>query len=354
METGTILAASPVLVERHPPVLTLILNRPHVLNTLSLEMIRLIRQALTEAEADDHIRSVLLLGTGERAFCAGGDIKILAEWARQGAFERALQFFREEYALDLLIHRYQKPVIVFADGITMGGGLGLSAGADIVLATERTRMAMPETRIGFFPDIGATGWMFDKCPRGYPEYLALTGYEMAGNECVRLGFAAGAASSGRLKEIKEILCRSPIRRSARRKDAAQELLSILSPFMDHLFPSNPGFDAWVETHFAGKHSVPEVTDSLSRCTDQTKRCEEVFRRLAERSPTALVLTLQLLRFNERRPLEEVFSAELKAARFMIAHPDYQEGIRARILDRDDRPHWNPATLEEVPPLPLQL
>ena len=123
---------------------------------------------------------MVICGAGDRGFCAGGDLKELTRAVQAGAVHLADQFFREEYALDLMIHQCPKPVVVLAHGITMGGGLGLAAGADLVVATEATRMAMPETRIGFFPDVGGTGWLFTKCPPGYPEYLALTGYELAG------------------------------------------------------------------------------------------------------------------------------------------------------------------------------
>ena len=121
---------------------------------------------------------MVICGAGDRGFCAGGDLKELTRAVQAGAVHLADQFFHDEYALDLMLHQCPKPVVVLAHGITMGGGLGLAAGADIVVATETTRMAMPETRIGFFPDVGGTGWLFTKCPPGYPEYLALTGYEL--------------------------------------------------------------------------------------------------------------------------------------------------------------------------------
>src|SRR4030042_68567 len=151
---------TPVLVQRRAGLLALVLNRPQVLNTLNLEMIRLLRLALNEALGDDRVRLVLIGGAGEKGFCAGGDLKELARAVREGDPARDHRVFREEYALDLLVHRFPKAVVVLAHGVTMGGGLGLAAGADLVVATERTRMAMPETRIGFFPDVGATGWLF--------------------------------------------------------------------------------------------------------------------------------------------------------------------------------------------------
>ncbi len=129
--------------------------------------------------------------------------------------------------------------------------------------------------------------------------------------------------------------------------AARNLRSYLAPFFQEDMPVNPGMDAWIATHFAGKTSIREIMNSLSRCSQEDRLCQDVYRRLSERSPTALVLTLALLRHNERRPLEEVFAAEAGASRFMISHPDYLEGIRARILDKDDQPRWQPTTTEEV-------
>ncbi len=158
----------PVLVIRSAGLMALVLNRPRVLNTLNREMIRLLRRGLgggpggVRRQAGAHQRG---RGTG---FCAGGDLKELTRAVQAGEVHLADQFFREEYALDLLIHQCPKPVVVLAPGITMGGGLGLAAGADLVVATETTRMAMPETRIGFFPDVGGTGWLFTKCPPGLP------------------------------------------------------------------------------------------------------------------------------------------------------------------------------------------
>ncbi|MGD8382478.1 MAG: enoyl-CoA hydratase/isomerase family protein, partial [Syntrophobacterales bacterium] len=196
---------STVLVHRHPWMASIVLNRPRVLNSLDLEMIRFIDRALDEIEVDQNIEFVLFSGAGERGLCAGGDVKALAQAIQQKLSPTAEQILEEEYDLCLRLHRFPKPLIALADGITMGAGLGLAAAADLVVATERTRMAMPETRIGFFPDVGATGWMFAKCPKGYPEYLGLTGYEMVGAEAARTGFASHVVQSERLSEFITVL-----------------------------------------------------------------------------------------------------------------------------------------------------
>jgi enoyl-CoA hydratase len=336
-----------ILVERHPGLMGLVLNRPQVLNTLNREMIRLLTQGLEEALVASDVNLVLISGAGERGFCAGGDLKELTRAVQAGEVHLADQFFREEYALDLMIHQCPKPVVVLAQGITMGGGLGLAAGADLAVATETTRMAMPETRIGFFPDVGGTGWLFTKCPRGYPEYLALTGYELEGAECVRLGLATHLVESGRLPELREALKRCAGELPGDKPGAVARLEQELAPFNRPDIPLNPDLDAWVAERFAGKRSLQELMAALNQCSLESTFCEDVRRRLGERSPTALAVTLQLLRANEGRPIQEVFHREALAAHFIITHPDYLEGIRARIIDKDDQPRWQPASIEAL-------
>jgi enoyl-CoA hydratase/carnithine racemase len=317
-------------------------------------MIRLIDKVLDEAEAENHCQFILFYGAGERGFCAGGDIKAIAQAVQEKTSPSAEQILEEEYDLCLRLHRFAKPIIVLADGITMGAGLGLAVAADLLVATERTRMAMPETRIGFFPDVGATGWMFSKCPEGYPEYLGLTGYEMVGAEAVRVGLASHLLSSERLPELVTALEGYSGSLSQTRSQGAETLLAEFDHFFDKNIPSNPDMDEWVAVYFAGKSSMVDIMESLRQCTIQTQLCDGVFSRLAERSPTAVVLTLNLLRHNETQPLEEVLRTDLKAARFIVAHPDYVEGVRARLVDKDDEPKWQPSSIEEVGGLDIDL
>ncbi|HVO83171.1 MAG TPA: enoyl-CoA hydratase/isomerase family protein, partial [Syntrophobacteria bacterium] len=294
-------AESRVMVERHPRMMTLVLNRPRVLNSLDLEMIRALDRALDEVEREERFRFVLLSGVGEKGFCAGGDIRAIAEAVRGGLAARALEILVEEYALCLRLHRFPKPVIVFAEGITMGAGLGLAAAADMAIATERTRMAMPETRIGFFVDVGATGWMFARCPRGYPEYLALTGYEVAGAEAVRIGFSTHLANSLGLPEVRRVLESWSADLPRERAAAARELTTALERFFNREIPSKTEMDTWVAEYFSGKTSMVSLMEDLRQCSIFSELCDGVFQRLSERSPTSVVLTLQLLRHNEGRP-----------------------------------------------------
>jgi enoyl-CoA hydratase/carnithine racemase len=335
-------------------MMSIVLNRPRALNSLNIEMIRSIQNALNQAETEKRFGFVLFYGTGEKGFCAGGDVKALARAIREKSDLRADLILKEEYDLLLRIHRFSKPVIALSDGITMGAGLGLAAASDIAVATERTRMAMPETRIGFFPDVGSTGWMFAKCPAGYPEYLGLTGYEMKGAETVRVGFATHLTRYSRLQELKNTLEGYTTRLPGPRVPDAKTLAQELDPFFVKEIAAKPDMDEWVAAYFQGKDSLVEIIESLRHCSIQTRLCNQVFERLAERSPTALAVTLKLLRHNENRPLEEVFQTELTAVRFILNHPDYVEGVRARLEDKDDDPRWQPDTIEAVGDLDLKL
>ena len=334
-----------ILSRRSGSCLSIILNRSQAINSLSEAMIDRIDDLLDEAIADDRCRFVLFYGTGSKGFCAGGDVKELARLGRLGQYDKVDSFFRKEYGLDLRIHRFPKPVVVIADGITMGGGLGIAAGAGISIATERTRMAMPETRIGFFPDVGSTGWMFVRCPEGYPEYLGLTGYDMTGKECVRLGFATHFMQSGYFSRLVDMLEKEPVAGGQSKQRIYHQLLKKVSGILDFNIPANPALDEWVKEYFAGKSDLREILASLTKCNEQAAHCNDVFKSIAERSPTALGLTLRLLRCNEGRSLEEVFATELKAAKFITRHPDYMEGVRARLVDRDDNPKWNPDRID---------
>ncbi|MGP8050308.1 MAG: enoyl-CoA hydratase/isomerase family protein [Desulfobaccales bacterium] len=233
----------------------------------------------------------------------------------------------------------------------------MAAGADLVVATERSRMAMPETRIGFFPDVGASGWLHDRCPPGYPEYLALTGYEALGGECLRLGLATHLARSARLQDLLEDLVKIGARLapgSLGREEAASQVRAGLPDYARQDVPPRPELDAWVARHFAGRESLGEIVASLSQCSQELDICGEALRRISERSPTALALTLKLLRANRGRPLPEVLAREARAARLMVQQPDYLEGIRARLIDRDDRPRWQPARLSDLGELAVEL
>lgn len=351
MDTGNDSKTPGVLIRRAKAVLHLILNRPAAINSLTLEMLRIIADEMASAASDNAIKLVIFSGSGAKGFCAGGDIKIMAQAVAENDIEPAMRFLKVENDLDLAIHRFPKPVVVFAHGITMGGGLGLSAGADIVVAGESTRMAMPETRIGFFPDVGATGWLFRKCGRGYPEFLGLTGYELQGPECVRVGLADCLIPATRLDKALDTLIEHAPELPAGRKAAALVLTEILGPFLQPDIPVRKEMDRWIETYFADKNSVLELLNDLKACSGQNDLCEGIFARLSERSPLAVVTTLQCLRADEYKDLAQVYESDLTVARFLMTQHDFREGVRARLIDKDDRPHWDPESFEQATRMP---
>jgi enoyl-CoA hydratase/carnithine racemase len=336
-----------VLIRRTKAALHLILNHPEAINSLTFDMLLIIADEMAKAAFDNTIKLVIFSGSGAKGFCAGGDIKIMAQAVTRNDIEPVMNFLKVENEIDLAIYSFHKPVVVFAHGVTMGGGLGLSAGADIVVANETTRMAMPETRIGFFPDVGSTGWLFQKCGRGYPEFLGLTGYDLQGSECVRIGLADCLIPSTRFDKALDAVIELSSELPTSRKAAAAALTEILNPFMQPDIPVNKDMDIWIETYFADKTSVLDLLKDLKACSDQNDLCEGIFARLSERSPLAVVTTLQCLRRDENKELAEVYESDLSVARFLMTQHDFREGVRARLIDKDNRPHWNPESFEEA-------
>jgi enoyl-CoA hydratase len=339
---------SPAVLIRHTKAaLHLILNRPEVINSLSFQMLLIIADEIARAGSDNTVKLVIFSGSGAKGFCAGGDIKIMAQAVMENGIEPAMLFLKVENELDLAIHRFHKPIVVFAHGITMGGGLGLSAGADIVAANETTLMAMPETRIGFFPDVGSTGWLFQKCGRGYPEFLGLTGYELQGSECVRIGLADCLIPSTRFNDALNAVIEHSPELPSDRKASAAALTEILGSFIQPEIPVKDDMDRWVETYFAGKTSVLDLLNDLKACSSQNDLCEGVFARLSERSPLAVATTLKCLRHDEHKDLAEVYKSDLSVARFLMAQHDFREGVRARLIDKDNCPQWDPESFEQA-------
>ncbi|MBW1868300.1 MAG: enoyl-CoA hydratase/isomerase family protein [Deltaproteobacteria bacterium] len=246
--------------------MTITLDRPKALNTLNLETVRGIRRAMDDAAASDDVRLILFRGSGGQAFCAGGDIKFMSQAVRDRDVDRALRFLREEYDLDLLVRRFPKPVVVIVHGITMGGGLGLAAGADLVLATE---------------------------------------HEIRGAECVRLGFADCLIPSVQLDEAIGVIERAGPGLPLEKDRATKEIRALLEPITEIDIPTNNDMDQWVREYFEGKASVCELLNNLRQCSIQGTLCDGVFASLSERSPTGVVLTLDLLRHNEHQPMKSV-------------------------------------------------
>ncbi|MFD5226174.1 enoyl-CoA hydratase/isomerase family protein [Microbacterium sp. NPDC058342] len=329
--------AATVLVRTENSLGRITLNRPRAINALDLDMIRLITAALTAWVDDPDIETVLIDGEGERGLCAGGDVRALYEQLIEGHREQMASFFREEYAMNALIAEYPKPIVAFADGITMGGGIGLAGHAAVRIVTERSRLAMPETRIGFTPDVGGT-WLLGRAPGRMGEYFGLTGQSMTGADAVHLGFADHFVPAERLDALREAL--------AYRADPGTPNEMVL--LFDETPDPSPLIQAraWIDEVFSAE-TIGEIADRL-RASDAPDAAATLAV-LEELAPTGLAVTLDAVR--EARAMgsvREALEGEYRRVMWFGTHPDMVEGIRAQLIDKDRRPKWKPATIAGLP------
>ncbi len=319
------------------------LNRPAVLNALSFAMIRDLGRALRASAADPGVRALVLRGAGEKAFCAGGDIRALYESHRSGD-DSYLDFFIEEYRLDYFLHGYPKPLVAVLDGITMGGGMGLGQGASLRLVGERTRIAMPEVGIGLIPDVGAS-YFLSRLPGALGVYLALTGSEIRASDAVYARLAdlyLARASVLRLETAMTGISWSG--------DWNGDVIAAIGALADA--PPAPAplesLRPAIDRHFS-QSSVPAILASLQTETQPEWRAwaEKTAQLLGRRSPTMLEVTLRQLELGKRLSLADCFRMEFGLVRQCFAQGDILEGVRALIVDKDNRPQWRPARIEEV-------
>lgn len=316
------------------------LNRPKALNAITLDMVRAMSAALDRFESAPDVGVIVLEGAGERGLCAGGDIRGLYESIREGG-DLGKVFWREEYILNARIATLSKPFIAFMDGIVMGGGVGLSAHGKHRIVTERTQLAMPETGIGFFPDVGGT-WLLAKAPGELGTYYGLTGQSMGGLDAIRCGFADALIEKDKLTEFRAVLGRlGPNATNGMVRGVIAHFASprAAAPIDDH----RPVID------LAMSHDdMAEIVTALeASATDFAKATLET---LKQKSPTSLKLTLRLLRAaRTSASLKECLIREYAAALDIFINHDFPEGIRAAVIDKDRSPHWKPAKLEDVTP-----
>jgi enoyl-CoA hydratase len=333
-----------VLQERRGPVGLVTLHRPKALNALDLGMIRALHPALEAWAREPEVKVVVIRGAGGRAFCAGGDVRAVATSpgtpASEGQEPLSRAFFREEYRLNHLIHHYPKPYVALVDGICMGGGLGLSAHGSHRVVTERLVLAMPETAIGLFPDVGG-GWFLPRFQGEAGTYLGLTGARCNAADALWLGYGTHHVTHDRLDALVEALAAADWGSGEARAVATRVLSG---------FASEPG-DSPLRAHreeldrcFA-KKSVEEIVAALE--AEGTAWAEETRATLGRMSPTSLKVTLRQLRLCRGRPYDEVVTVEYRLSQHCTALPDFREGIRAVLVDKDHRPKWNPPTLAEV-------
>ena len=323
------------------------LNRPQALNALSLAMIRDLTVLLKAWAAEPAIQAVVILGQGREgkpaAFCAGGDIRFFHQAALAG--DSALEdFFIEEYALNHLIHRFPKPYIALMDGVVMGGGMGISQGARLRVLTEHSKLAMPETNIGLFPDVGG-GFFLGQCPGFTGEWLALTGQPIAAGDAIEMGLGDVYIKSSVLPELVQAL-RQGLQTSAEHVVATVMERVDLAPTPDHR-----ELRRQIDRHF-GAASVQAIMESLAG--DDSEWARHALATLHKRSPLMMAVTLEQV----RRARQMSLADDLRMERDLVhrcfhlrpgSASETVEGIRALAVDKDHAPRWNPARIEDVTP-----
>jgi len=316
------------------------LNRPKAINAVTLEMFRDIDKALDRFETDPEVAVIVLEGAGERGLCAGGDIRALWESSKvKGDLGKIL--WREEYILNDRIARFPKPYVAFMDGIVMGGGVGLSAHSAHRVVTEKTKLAMPEVGLGFFPDVGGT-WLLSHSPGEIGTYFGLTGQTMNGPDAIYARFADAAVPSGTLAALREALTK------VRPGTTSSDVKTLIDGFATGaasgpVAANQPKIDSW----FAHDR-MEDIFAALQR--DGSELAQSTLKTLNEKSPRGMVVTLKLLRLaRASSSLEECLVREYRAALEVFASDDFREGVRAAVIDKDRSPKWSPPRVEDVTP-----
>ena len=314
------------------------LNRPQALNSLNHTMILAMHAQLQTWEKANHIKAVVIRAVPGKAFCAGGDLRLIYSH-KQTNHPAATKFFYDEYQLNRFIFHYPKPYIALLDGITMGGGVGISIHGSHRVVTEKLIFGMPETTIGFFPDIGGT-YFLPRLPHHLGYYLGLTGARLNSQDCVALGIGTIQVKSEALPEIVEKLAQTSMRNEAHRVVSA-----VLEDFKTFADQSNLMHQQKLIDQCFSLETMEEILQKLEKGTDTFST--DTLATLAKKSPTSLKVTLRALHLGSELDFDSCMRQEYRmTCRFLQSH-DFIEGIRALIIDKDQSPHWKPRRLQDV-------
>lgn len=330
-----------VLLEVKNKVGLITLNRPKALNALNLNMIRKIYPVLQKWEADPGVNLVVIKGTGGRAFCAGGDVRAVAEAGQRGD-DLTKMFFKEEYALNYAIGTLKTPYVALINGITMGGGVGLSVHGHFRVATEKTLFAMPETAIGLFPDVGG-GYALSRMKGKLGIFLALTGHRLKGYDVKHAGVATHFVTSEKLADLESSLLSLP-------SDPDIHMVSkLLDDYDKECSDENKEFSLEKFTHQINScFDKPTMEDIISALEeDGTEWALQQIEVLNKMSPTSMKITLRQLQEGSKLNLAECLKMEYRLSQRFMEGNDFYEGIRAVLVDKDNSPKWNPSSLADV-------
>ena len=330
------------------------LNSEETLNSLTLSMADIIHSQLSEWEKEKNIVAVILEGAGDKAFCAGGDIRALYESMVQnprGPNPFAEAFFEREYRLDYKIHKYSKPIICWVDGITMGGGVGLMLGCDYRFSTERTRFAMPEIGVGLFPDVGFT-YFIDKLPKNIGLYMMLTATQLNAADTQLVGltnnYISVTAKDSFEKEITELDWSDDLQKNS-------DILNLCIKNFQEKPLSKEGFpESQLESRLESvqalmsEDNLIDVTKNILTNSTQDEWFKRGIKGLVNGCPTSAHIIWEQCNFEKSKNLKEVFKFELDLAIQVTRHPDFTEGIRAAIIEKDNQPQWSYADINNLP------
>ena len=327
------------------------------LNSLTLEMVDLLQAQLDAWRDDDGIAAVFIEGAGEKAFCAGGDVQALHQSATEtpgGPCDYAEAFFAREYRMNYTLHTYPKPLVCWGHGIVMGGGLGVMAGCSHRVVTEKTRIAMPEVTIALFPDVGGS-WFLNHMPGSCGRFLALTGASINAADAIYTGIADRFIASERKDEVVQQLLKQDWSPDAAANHAL--VRHVLRPFAEQSVGQCPG--GQVEPHLASINSlcdgdsVHEVIDNITSQQTNDPWLSKASDSLAHGSPLAALWIDRQLTETRHASLKEVFQSEIRLATNIVRHPEFAEGVRALLIDKDRTPAWQYGASRDVPAELLQ-
>jgi enoyl-CoA hydratase len=317
-------------IRGHAGVITL--NRPQALNALTLGMVEEMSARLRRWALDDAVRHVVIRAAGDKAFCAGGDIRALHDWGRAKDHRKVFGFFRAEYLLNTLIKRFARPYVALIDGLVMGGGVGVSVHGSHRIASERFAFAMPETGIGFFPDVGGT-YFLPRLPGEAGMYFGLTGERCRTADALYAGIATHHVPRARFGELSEALSQTHDVEKCLQRFAADPGPAVLSRRQ-----------ADIDRHF-GRDSVEAILAGLD--ADPSDWAQQTAATLRSKSPTSLKIAFRQLRDGRKLDFEDCMRLEYRIVHRIFAGADFYEGTRAAVIDKDGKPRWRPGSLEEV-------